>query len=334
MTSPRREVAGFTGASRLTSGGSASRGDRVFSVLVTLAAACVPLLLIAIFILLLLDALPAVQRYGLGFLASSDWDPVAEKFGAAAYIYGTVVTSVLAVLIAGPIGVACAVYVAEYAPKWLAEPVSFLITLLAAIPSIIYGLWGFRILAPIMRAAVEPFLKNTLGNVPAVGALFSGPTVGRDYLVAGVILAIMILPTITAVSREILRAVPNTQREGMLALGATRWETIQRAVLPYARSGIAGAVILGLARALGETMAVTMVIGNSSTQIRPSLFTPGYTLASAIANQFTEADKEIYFSAVVEIALVLLLVAGVMNVVARLLVWGVRGPLGSATRAG
>ena len=139
-----------------------------------------PLLLIAIFILLLLDALPAVQRYGLGFLASSDWDPVAEKFGAAAYIYGTVVTSVLSVLIAGPIGVACAVYVAEYAPKWLAEPVSFLITLLAAIPSIIYGLWGFRILAPIMRAAVEPFLKNTLGNVPVVGALFSGPAVGRD----------------------------------------------------------------------------------------------------------------------------------------------------------
>jgi phosphate transport system permease protein len=322
------------GASRLTPGGGGSRGDRVFSIIVTLAAACVPLLLIAVFILLLIDALPAVQRYGMGFLASSDWDPVAEKFGAAAYIYGTVVTSVLAVLIAGPIGVACAVYIAEYAPKWLAEPVSFLITLLAAIPSIIYGLWGFRILAPIMRAAVEPFLKNTLGNVPVVGALFSGATVGRDYLVAGVILAIMILPTITAVSREILRAVPNTQREGMLALGATRWETIQRAVLPYARSGIAGAVILGLARALGETMAVTMVIGNSSTQIRPSLFTPGYTLASAIANQFTEADKEIYFSAVVEIALVLLLVAGVMNVIARLLVWSVRGPLGSATRAG
>jgi len=321
-------------SSRLTRAAASNRGDRVFRSVMMLAAACVPLLLIAIFILLLLDAWPAVQRYGMGFLGSSEWDPVAEKFGAAAYIYGTVVTSILSVLIAGPIGVACAVYIAEYAPKWLAEPVSFLITLLAAIPSIIYGLWGFRILAPIMRAAVEPFLKNTLGNVPVVGALFSGATVGRDYLVAGVVLAIMILPTITAVSREILRAVPNTQREGMLALGATRWETIQRAVLPYARSGIAGAIILGLARALGETMAVTMVIGNSSTQIRPSLFTPGYTLASAIANQFTEADKEIYFSAVVEIALVLLLVAGVMNVVARLLVWSVRGPLGSATRAG
>ncbi|HEV7663780.1 MAG TPA: phosphate ABC transporter permease subunit PstC [Chloroflexota bacterium] len=321
--------------SRLIQAGGTDRGDRIFRGLVVLTAACVPVLLIGIVILLLLDAWPAVQRFGFGFLVSSEWDPVAEKFGAAAYIFGTVVTSVIALLLAGPIGVGCAVFIAEYAPRWLREPVSFLITLLAAIPSVIYGLWGFRILAPIMRANVEPFLKGTVGQVPVVGALFSGPAVGRDYLVAGVILAIMILPTITAVSREILRAVPNTQREGMLALGATRWETIKRAVLPYARTGIAGAAVLGLARALGETMAVTMVIGNSSTRIGPSLFTPGYTLASAIANQFTEADKAIYFSAIVEIALVLLLVAALMNVVARFLVWSVaRGPLGSATRAG
>jgi phosphate transport system permease protein len=319
---------------RLTQGGSSARGDRIFGFGVLATAACVPLLLIGIFVLLLLDAMPAVQRFGFGFLVTTDWDPVAEKFGAAAYIFGTVVTSLIAVLFAGPIGVGCAVFVAEYAPKWLREPVSFLITLLAAIPSIIYGLWGFFILAPFMRSVVEPFLKNTFGNIPVIGALFSGPAVGRDLLVAGVILAIMILPTITAVSREILRAVPNTQREGMLALGATRWEMIQRAVLPYARGGIAGAAILGLARALGETMAVTMVIGNSSTQIRASLFTPGYTMASAIANQFTEADKPIYFSAVVEIALVLLLVAGVMNMAARLLVWSVgRGPLGSTMQA-
>src|SRR5207253_5990176 len=157
--------------------------------------------------------------------------------------------------------------------------------------------------APVMRSLVEPFLKTTVGPVPVLGALFSGPVIGRDLLVAGVILAIMILPTVTAVSREVLRAVPNTQREGMLALGATRWETVQKAVLPYARSGIAGAAILGLARALGETMAVTMVIGNSSTKISASLFTPGYTMASAIANQFTEADKVIYFSAIVELEL-------------------------------
>jgi len=311
-------------------GRGANRGDRAFQTVVTAIAACVPIMLLGIVILLLLDALPALLRYGGAFLTQTTWDPVAEKFGAAAYVYGTVVTSLIALLLATPIGVGCALFIAEYAPIWMRAPVSFVIELLAAIPSIIYGLWGFFILAPIMRGAIEPFLKNSLGNVPAIGALFSGPAVGRDLLVAGVILSIMILPTITAVSREILRAVPDTQREGMLALGATRWETIRKAVLPYARGGIVGAAILGLARALGETMAVTMVIGNSSTQIRASLFTPGYTMASAIANQFTEADKEIYFSAIVSVALILLVVAAIMNILARLLVWSVaRAPRAS-----
>lgn len=310
------------------------RGDRVFAGVATALAAAVPLLLVAIVLLLLADALPAVQRYGLGFLTDSMWDPVAEKFGAAAYAYGTVVTSALALLIAGPIGVGCALFIAEYAPASVRGLVTFLVDLLATIPSVIYGLWGFFVLAPMMRSGVEPFLKNTFGPLPAVGALFTGPAVGRDMLVAGVILAIMILPTVTAVSREVLRAVPDTQREGMLALGATKWETISKAVLPYARSGIAGALILGLARALGETMAVTMVIGNSSTRIQASLFTPGYTLASAIANQFTEADKAIYFSAIITIALVLLLVACMLNILARLLVWSVsRGPGAGAVRA-
>ena len=285
--------------------------------------------------LLVLDALPAIQRFGFSFLTDSTWNPVSEQFGAAAYIYGTVVTSIVALLLATPIGVGCALFLVEYAPLKLREPVSFLIELLAAIPSIIYGLCGLFILAPMMRGAVEPFFKATIGPLPAIGALFGGPVIGRDLLVAGVILAIMVLPTITAVSREILRAVPTTQREGMLALGATRWETIQKAVLPYARSGIAGAAILGLARALGETMAVTMVVGNSSTKITPSLLTPGYTMASAIANQFTEADKAIYFSAIVAVALLLLLVAVVMNMLARMLVWSVaRGPSGTAVRAG
>ena len=310
------------------------RGDRVFAGVATALAAAVPLLLVAIVLLLIADALPAVQRYGLGFLTNSMWDPVAENFGAAAYAYGTVVTSALALLIAGPIGVGCALFIAEYAPASVRGLVAFLVDLLATIPSVIYGLWGFFILAPVMRSGLEPFLKNTFGPLPVVGALFTGPAVGRDMLVAGVILAIMILPTVTAVSREVLRAVPDTQREGMLALGATKWETISKAVLPYARGGIAGALILGLARALGETMAVTMVIGNSSTRIQASLFTPGYTLASAIANQFTEADKAIYFSAIITIALVLLLVACVLNILARLLVWSVsRGPGAGAVRA-
>jgi len=302
---------------------------------VTVLAAAAPVLLAGIVVLLVIDALPAIQRFGFTFFTDSTWNPVSEHFGAAAYIYGTVVTSILALVIATPIGVGCALFLVEYAPMRLRNPVSFLIELLAAIPSIIYGLWGLFILAPVMRGAVEPFFKATIGPLPGIGALFGGPVIGRDLFVAGVILSIMILPTVTAVSREILRAVPTTQREGMLALGATRWETVQKAVLPYARSGIAGAAILGLARALGETMAVTMVVGNSSTKITPSLLTPGYTMASAIANQFTEADKAIYFSAIVAVALVLLVVAIVMNVLARLLVWSVaRGPSATAVRAG
>jgi phosphate transport system permease protein len=318
----------------LLAGGS-NRGDRVFEGIVSGLAGAVPLLLGGIILLLSIDALPAIQRYGFSFLTDSTWNPVSEQFGAAAYVYGTVITSLVALLLAAPIGVGCALFVAEYAPLWIRGPVSFVIELLAAIPSIIYGLWGFFILAPTMRGLIEPFLKNTLGTLPVAGALFSGPVIGRDLLVAGVILAIMILPTVTAVSREVLRAVPDTQREGMLALGATRWETVQKAVLPYARSGIAGAAILGLARALGETMAVTMVIGNSSTKISASLFTPGYTMASAIANQFTEADKAIYFSAIVAVALVLLLVAAIMNILAWVLVWSVaRGPGSVAVRAG
>ena len=315
--------------------GGSNRGDSIFEAGVSVLAATVPLLLASIVFLLLVDALPAVTRYGLSFFTDSTWNPVTERFGAAAYVYGTVVTSLIALLVAAPIGVGCALFLAEYAPLWLRGPVSFVIELLAAIPSIIYGLWGFFILAPTMRSVIEPFLKTVLGPLPVLNALVSGPIIGRDLLVAGAILAIMILPTITAVSREVLRAVPDTQREGMLALGATRWETLQKAVLPYARSGIAGAAILGLARALGETMAVTMVIGNSSTKISASLFTPGYTMASAIANQFTEADKAMYFSAIVAVALVLLLVAVIMNVLARLLVWSVaRGPSGTAVRAG
>ena len=284
---------------------------------------------------MLLDALPAIQRFGFSFFTNSTWNPAAEQFGAAAYIYGTVVTSILALLLATPVAVGCALFLVEYAPNSLREPLSFLIELLAAIPSIIYGLWGLFVLAPLMRDAIEPFFKAMLGPLPAIGALFDGPAIGRDLLVAGVVLAIMVLPTITAVSSEVLRAVPNTQREGMLALGATRWETLQKAVLPYARSGIAGAAILGLARALGETMAVAMVVGNGSTGITPSLLTPGYTMASAIANRFTEADQAIYFSAIVAVALLLLLVAVVMSVCARLLVWSVaRGPSGTSVRAG
>jgi phosphate transport system permease protein len=316
---------------RPLAGGRGGGADRLFAGTVAALAAGSVVTLLALALLLLVDSWPAVRRNGVSFVMHADWDPVFEEFGAAHFVYGTLVTSIVALALAAPVGVAAALFVAEYAPRWLGDPVSFLVEMLAVIPSIIYGLWGFFVLAPIMRQGVEPALRDSVGRVPVVGALFSGPVLGKDYLVGGTILAVMILPTVMAISREVFRAVPDTQREGMLALGATKWETIRHAVLPYARAGIAGAAGLGLARALGETMAVTMVIGNSSREIRASLFTPGYTMASAIANQFTEADKEIYFAAIVEVALVLLVVATLVNILARLLVARFAG--GDAVRA-
>lgn len=302
-------------------------GDRLFSVGTAAFATLILLLLGLLVFLLAVDAAPALRQAGLGFLTTTVWDPVFEQFGAAHFIFGTIVTSALALLLATPVAVGGAIFLAEYAPGWLRNVVGFVVELLAAIPSIIYGLWGFFVLAPIFRGSIEPFLKEALGPWPVVGALFQGPTLGRDVLVGGVILAVMILPIILSVSREVILTVPDTQREGMIALGATKWETIWNAVLPYARTGIMGAAILGLGRAFGETMAVTMVIGNASKEITPSLFNPGYTMASAIANQFTEADKEIYFSAVVAVGLVLLGVAAVINILARLLLWSIsRGP--------
>jgi phosphate transport system permease protein len=302
-------------------------GDRVFKGLTwLLAAACVAVLALLIG-LLFMDARQAIVRFGLGFLTTSVWDPVFEQFGAWPYVYGTLLTSAAALVIATPVAVGAAIFLAEYAPPWLRDPVGFAVELLAAIPSIIYGLWAFFVLAPIMRGSVEPALKAALGDWPLLGGLFAGPALGRDLLSGGVILAVMILPTVMSVAREVLLTVPPTQREGMLALGATRWETIWNAILPYARAGIIGGAMLGLARAIGETMAVTLVIGNSSRAVTGSLLTPGYTMASAIANQFTEADTEIYFSAVVEVGLVLLVVATVINFLARLLIWSIsRGP--------
>lgn len=283
-------------------------------------AATVPLLLATITALIAVDSVPAMRAFGLDFLITTTWDPVFLVFGAASYVYGTLVTTAVAIVLAGPVAVGAAIYLTEYAPRSVRAPLSFLIELLAYIPSIIYGLWAFFVLVPIFRDPIEPMLQAVLGPLPVIGALFSGPPIGLDLLVGGVVLAIMILPIVLAITREVLLAVPAAQREAMLALGATRWEAMSRAVLPYARPGIVGAVVLGVARAFGETMAVTMVVGNSSTDISPSLFTPGYTMASAIANQFTEADSELYFSAIVEIALVLLLVAVVVNAAARLLI--------------
>jgi phosphate transport system permease protein len=295
-------------------------GDRAFRWLTTMMGLGGLVTLAAIFGLLAWDSRQVLARFGVGFVFGTVWDPVFEDFGALPFVYGTVVTSVVALVLAVPVAIGAAVFVVEYAPSWLKEPVSFTVEMLAAIPSIIYGLWGFFVLAPVMRDVLEPALQALLGPLPLLGLLVSGTPLGKDLLTGGVILAIMILPIVMSISREVIRVVPQDQREAMLALGATKWETIWYVVLPYARSGLLGAAMLDLARAFGETMAVTMVVGNSTTEISPSLFTPGYTLASAIANQFTEADKEIYFSALVGLALVLLLVSALINIAARLLV--------------
>lgn len=262
------------------------------------------------------SAEPSVQTFGASFLIGREWDPVHHRFGALPYIYGSLVSTVLALLIAGPISLGAAIYISEFAPRRLKTPLGFLIDLLAAVPGVIYGLWGSFILAPWLGSYVEPALKQGLGFLP----FFGGPTMGIGMLAAGVVLAIMISPVIAAVCREVLEVVPAGQREAMIALGATPWEVVRRAVLPYARTGIVGAFTLGLGKAIGETMAVTMVIGNRP-DIAWSLFAPAHTMTSVIINEFTEAVDPLHLAALIHIALVLFLVTLVINILARVLIY-------------
>ena len=295
-------------------------GDRVYVGLITTFALGVPILLVLLLWEVALAGWPAFREFGFGFITSSDWDPVNHRFGAAPAIFGTIVTSIIALLIATPLALGVAIFLSEYAPRWLRQPVGFLVDLLAAIPSVVYGLWGIFVLLPLLRQHVMPFLRDTLhlGATP----LFSGPAYGPSMLAAGLILAVMVLPYISSVSREVLLAVPRSQREAALALGATRWEMIQKAVIPFARSGIIGGIILGLGRALGETMAVTMLIGNRH-EISVSLFAPGYTMASLIANEFSEASDDLHLSALMAVGFVLLVLTLLVNALARWLVWRV-----------
>jgi phosphate transport system permease protein len=306
-------------------------GDRLFRAATALFAGGAVLTLGAMALQLARASALSLRRFGFGFLFSTDWDPVRDLFGALPFVYGTVVSSVLALLIAVPVALGVAIFLSELAPPWLRRPVAFAVELLAAVPSVVYGLWGIFVLAPWLRERVEPALASTLGAVPGLAVFFSGTPRGFGLLAGGLVLAIMILPTISSVSREVLRAVPDTVREGALALGATRWEAVRAGVLPYARSGLVGAVILGLGRALGETMAVTMVIGNR-TEISASLFAPSYTMASVVANEFTEASGDLYLSALAEIGLLLFAVTVTLNLAARLLVWRVARLPGGAVR--
>ncbi len=305
-----------------------SHGDRVFRGILTVAAVIIPVLLALLIWQLWGEARPAVSRFGIGFLTTSTWDPVAEQFGALPLIFGTLVSSVIALAIAVPLSLGVAIYLTEFAPSALRQPVAFVIGLLAAIPSVVYGLWGIFVLIPFLKSSVFPFLRDTLGFLP----LFQGTIYGPSMLAAGIILAIMVMPYIMSVAREVLLAVPGDQREAALALGATRWEAVTSAVLPYARSGIIGAVILGLGRALGETMAVTMLIGNRH-EIAASLFAPGYTMAAAIANEFAEAVGDMHLSSLAYVALALFAVTVVVNAGARLLIWRVARGSGAGSSA-
>ena len=296
-------------------------GDRAFKGLTLLMALSVFVLIGLIGYELAHGAAPAMRLFGWHFLVSSDWDPVNEKFGALPFIFGTLVSSAIALVIAVPLSVATAVYLTELAPLWIRQPLTIFIELLAAVPSVILGLWGIFVMVPWLREHLFPWLQKSLGFLP----LFQGPIFGPSVFAGGIIIAIMILPIITSVSREILRSVPGLQREAAYALGATRWEVTRIAVLSYAKKGLFGAVILGLGRALGETMAVTMVIGNSP-QIAKSLFAPGYTLPSVVANEFSEATTDTYLSALFEIGLVLLGVTVLVNGLAQLLLKTFAGP--------
>jgi phosphate transport system permease protein len=294
-----------------------NRGDVIFGLGLFLSALLVFLVIISMVVVMGYDSRLSFHAFGFGFLTSSDWDPVRGKFGALPFIYGTIVSSVIALLIAVPISLGVAIFLAEQAPRRLSRPLAFLIDLLAAIPSVVFGLWGIFVLAPFLRVYVEPPLAASFGWLP----FFKGPITGIGLLSGGIILAIMITPIITAVISDVLTAVPTSQRDAALALGATKWETT-RVVLASASSGIVGAIILGLGRAIGETMAVTMIIGNRP-QISASLFDPSYTIASVIANEFTEATGDLYLSALTEIGLILFLVTFIVNGAARILVWSV-----------
>ena len=300
--------------SRLTFSGRSSGADRLFEYGVLAIALSTLVLVWGLVLQMAIDAQPSLDRFGPGFIIGTQWNPNTEIFGALPFIFGTLLTSGLAILIGVPLSIGIAVYLSELAPPWVREPLSFVVELLAAVPSVIYGLWAMYALRPFIAHSVEPFFMSFLGWTP----LFQGNAVGLDKFTAGVILAIMIIPTVASVSKETMRAVPDSQREAALSLGATRYETTRIAVLSYARSGIFGACILGLGRALGETMAVTMTIGNAN-KISWSLLDPGQTMSSLIANDWGEAQG-IQLSALIEIGLVLFIAALVVNLFARLMV--------------
>jgi len=297
---------------------SAPWADKAFEWLTRIFAFVVFSLLLAILVSLVIGSQLTLEKYGFSFIWSADWDPVREKFGALVPIYGTVVTSLIAMLIGVPVSFGIAIFLTELSPSWLKRPLGTAIELLAAIPSIIYGMWGLFVFVPLFQAHLQPAIIDSLGNVPFFGALFAGPPIGIGMLTAGLILSIMVIPFITAVMRDVFEIVPPMLKESAYGLGATTWEVVWRVVLPYTKVGVIGGIMLGLGRALGETMAVTFVIGNAH-RLAVSLNAPGNSIASALANEFTEAVGDVYYSALIELGLILFLITTVVLGLSKLL---------------
>ncbi len=302
-------------------------GDAAFRQVTRAAAIGVLLLLSGVMISLVVGSLPALRTFGLGFLTTERWNPVTEKFGALAPIYGTLVTSFIAMLIAVPVGLMIAFFLTELCPPWLRRPIGIAIELLAGVPSIIYGIWGLFIFAPFLQETLQPFLINTLGNVPGIGKLFAGPPYGIGMLTAGLILAIMVLPFVTSISRDVFEAVPGVLKEAAYGIGCTTWEVVRYVVLPYARVGVIGGVMLGLGRALGETMAVTFIIGNAH-RISASILAPGTTISATIANEFTEAVGDLYTSSLIALGLILFVITFIVLAAARYLLLRIERRIG------
>jgi phosphate transport system permease protein len=310
-TATREAEAAHAAPPRSPAARHASWGDALFENLTRLFALLVFALLAAILVSLVIGSQLTLHKYGTGFLWSAQWDPVQENFGALVPIYGTLVTSAIALLIGVPVSFGIALFLTELAPAWLKRPLGTAIELLAAIPSIIYGMWGLFVFAPLFQAHVQPKLIEWLGPIPGVGVLFAGPPIGIGMLTAGLILSIMVIPFIAAVMRDVFELVPPLLKESAYGLGSTTWEVVWRVVLPYTKVGVVGGIMLGLGRALGETMAVTFVIGNAH-QLGASLMAPGNSIASALANEFTEAVGDLYFSALIELGLLLFLITTIV----------------------
>ena len=303
-------------------------GDRVFYTLTLVFAAGVLLVLSGVMVALVSGALPALQHFGVGFVVADVWNPVTERFGAVAPIYGTLVTSAIAMLIGIPVAFGIALFITELSPVWLKRPLATMIELLAAIPSIIYGIWGLFVLAPFVQEHIEPALINTLGAVPGIGMLFAGPPLGIGVLTAGFILAVMVLPFISSIMRDVFETVPPMLKESAYGLGATTSEVVWQIVLPYTRVGVAGGILLGLGRALGETMAVTFVIGNSH-HVHASILQPGTTISAALANEFTEAVGDLYLSSLIALGLILFLITFIVLALAKILLIRLQQQAGS-----